>query len=516
MAVLLGARSASAALSDVCGRPGRSGRRARLCGAELVDRVGRRGDQAGPATGAVSVLATRGVAAAEPYLTRYLPALVLACVLPPLTVVAIATQDLLSAVIVLATLPLVPVFGALVGLATRDRAREQWRAMAALSGHFLDVVRGLPTLVAYRRARAQSGRIARDHRPLPRATLRTLRIAFASSAVLELVATLSVALVAVTAASGWPAGRSTCTPRWSSCCWRPRPTGRCAGSARSSTPPPRAPRPSRRSDAAHTQAADRGHPAPGPGPRRRPAGLRDVSVTHDGRNRPAVADLDAVLPATGVTGVTGPSGCGKSTLLAALAGLLPLSGGAVTADGHRVGGPAWQAQVAWLPQRPQFVRRHASPTTCGWRRPDAADEQLWSALRRVALEERVRELPGGLESPLGEDGATLSAGERARLALARVVVADRPWMLLDEPTAHLDDLTEQVIPDTIVELGRRGAVVVVAHRPALVELADHGSSCRHRRCRPRSPPHPHRRSADSPRRYRCPTGPSSCRRRGSG
>ncbi len=92
----------------------------------------------------------------------------------------------------------------------------------------------------------------------------------------------------------------------------------------------------------------------------------------------------------------------------------------------------------------------------------------WSRSRSVSAA-----LPHGLDSPLGEDGATLSAGERARLALARIVVADRPWMLLDEPTAHLDELTEKVITDTLVELGRRGAVVVVAHRPALVAAADH-------------------------------------------
>jgi len=140
--------------------------------------------------------------------------------------------------------------------------------------------------------------------------------------------------------------------------------------------------------------------------------------------------------------------------------------------GHRVGGEAWQRQVAWLPQRPHFVRGSiADNLRLG--RPDASASQLWSALRQVALEERIRDLPEGLDSTLGEDGTTLSAGERARLALARVVVADRPWMLLDEPTAHLDELTEQVITDTLIELGRRGAVVVVAHRPALVRIADH-------------------------------------------
>ena len=152
----------------------------------------------GTATGEVAALITRGVAAAEPYLTRYVPALVLAAVLPPLAVIAVASQDLLSGVIVLVTLPLVPVFGALVGLATRDKAREQWTALASLSGHFVDVVRGLPTLVAHRRARAQSARIAHITDRCRRTSLATLRIAFASSAVLELVATLSVALVAVT------------------------------------------------------------------------------------------------------------------------------------------------------------------------------------------------------------------------------------------------------------------------------------------------------------------------------
>ena len=151
-----------------------------------------------PRAGETAVLVTRGVSAAEPYLTRYLPALVLAGVLPVLTVVAMATQDVTSAVIVLATLPLIPVFGALVGLATRDRAERQWRAMASLSGHFLDVMRGLPTLVAFRRAEAQTSRIREVTERYRKASLATFRIAFASSAVLELVATLSVALVAVT------------------------------------------------------------------------------------------------------------------------------------------------------------------------------------------------------------------------------------------------------------------------------------------------------------------------------
>ena len=146
----------------------------------------------------LSVLATRGVAGVEPYVTRYLPALVPATVLPVVTLAAITWLDPLSGLVVALTLPLVPVFAVLVGLTTRDRARLQWRSLEALSGHFLDVVRGLPTLVAHRRAQAQVDTIRSVTHRYRRATVDTLKVAFASSSVLELVATLSVALVAVT------------------------------------------------------------------------------------------------------------------------------------------------------------------------------------------------------------------------------------------------------------------------------------------------------------------------------
>ncbi|MBM7515689.1 thiol reductant ABC exporter subunit CydD [Nocardioides nitrophenolicus] len=463
----LGARALSGAAGDLC-----AARAASVIGTVLRHRLVRAYvDRAGPAagTGAEAVLATRGVAAVEPYVTRYLPALVVAAVLPPLTVVAIASQDLLSAVIVLATLPLVPVFGALVGLATRDRAEEQWRAMASLSGHFLDVVRGLPTLVAHRRARAQSARIGEVTDRYRRASLGTLRIAFASSAVLELVATLSVALVAVTVGvrlAGGGLGLHTAlvvlllAPE---AYWPLRRVGAEFHAAAEGATTFAAVH----DVLAATPEADADRTAPPDSP----LVLERVGVTWPGRARPAVHEVTALVPARGVTALTGPSGCGKSTLLAAIAGLVPLQDGTIAAGGRPVGGPDWQSQVAWLPQQPRFVAGSIAENL-RIARPSASDDQLWAALREVALEERVRALPEGIATALGEDGLTLSAGERARLALARVVLADRPWVLLDEPTAHLDDLTEQVIADTILALGRDRGVLVVAHRPRLVGIAD--------------------------------------------
>ncbi|NPC96898.1 thiol reductant ABC exporter subunit CydD [Nocardioides sp. zg-DK7169] len=417
-----------------------------------------------------AVLLTRGISAAEPYLTRYLPAVVLAGVLPALTVVVIAAQDWLSALIVVLTLPLVPVFGALVGVATRDKAEKQWRAMSSLSGHFLDVVRGLPTLVAYRRARVQSDTIARTTDRYRRASAATLRIAFASSAILELVATLSVALVAVTvgvrlAHDGLPLETALLVLLLApEAYWPLRRVGAEFHAAAEGV-------------ATFEQVHDLLESAPEedagtPAPARGDLVLSGLTVLHPGRTVPALDHVDARIPDRGVTVLVGPSGCGKSTLLGAVVGLVPATAGTVRVGDRAVGGTAWRSQVAWVPQRPVFVAGSIADNLRA-ARPDASYDELWEALRRVALEERVRALPTGLESPLGEDGASLSAGERARLALARVVLADRPWVLLDEPTAHLDELTEGVIADTIVELARDRAVVVVAHRPALVALADH-------------------------------------------
>jgi ATP-binding cassette subfamily C protein CydCD len=429
-------------------------------------------------SGEVALLATRGVAAVDPYLTRYLPALVVAAVLPALTVLAIATQDLVSAGIVLATLPLVPVFAVLVGLATRDRADRQWRSLAALSGHFVDVMRGLPTLVAYRRAKAQSTSIRSVTDRYRRATNETLKLAFASSAVLELVATISVALVAVTVGlrlSGGSLDLGTAlvvlllAPE---AYWPLRRVGAEFHAAAEGTATFEAADEILRS--AQSQGDDREEVDP-ESPARHRGGIRldTITVGYAGRTRPVLSDFTADLPVRGVTAVVGPSGSGKSTLLAALMGQLPLQSGHIVIDGHELdpSSPSWRSRIAWVPQRP-WIATASVADNVRLGRPAATDAEVWSALEQVALGEVVAAMPQGIDEVLGEDGAGLSAGERARLALARAVVAKRPLVLLDEPTAHLDPLTESVIARTVNWLGERSSVVVVAHRQSLVTLAD--------------------------------------------
>ena len=427
-------------------------------------------------SGETTLLATRGIAATEPYLTRYLPTLVLAVVLPPAAVLAIWWLDWLSGLIVVLTIPLVPVFAILIGLVTRDRADAQWRALSTLSGHFLDVVRGLPTLVAFRRADAQATTIRSVTHRYRVATVETLKVAFLSSAALELIATISVALVAVAVGLRLAHGSIEfetavivllLAPE---AYWPLRRVGAEFHAAAEGT-------------AAFTRLTELlDGSAPGEDVAATHVSgfagdlvVTDITCTYAGRATPALLGVSASFPAIGLTAVTGPSGCGKSTLLAALLGEVFPTAGTITVGGRplrRGEIDAWRSEVAWAPQRPWLTSRSvAENLRIG--RPGASDADLWAALERVGLSGVVAGLEGGLSHVLGEDGAGLSAGQRARLSLARVVVADRPWVLLDEPTAHLDEATEAIMLDTISWLAERGGVVVVAHRDAVVARADH-------------------------------------------
>ncbi|WZH53428.1 MAG: thiol reductant ABC exporter subunit CydD [Nocardioides alkalitolerans] len=474
VAALLG-RAALATVTDVA-----AARAAALVGVRLRDVVlaavlGRRPDdgEARRGLGADGLLATRGVAAVEPYLTRYLPALVLAVVLPVVTLLAIASLDWLSGLIVVLTLPLLPVFAILIGMSTRERADRQWRVLGQLAGHFVDVVRGLPTLVVHRRARAQAPRIREVTDRYRRANTDVLKLAFASSAALELIATISVALVAVAvglrlAGGGleletalavlllapeayWPlrrvgaefhaAAEGTATFE----AIHDLTSGRRAGSGRA---------------ADVTLAGD--------------IRVETLRVRRGDREEPVLDGLSVTIPRRGLTVVTGPSGCGKSTLLEALRGELDHDG-TVLVGGTDLAGvhpDAWRRHIALVGQRPWLLDASIGANVRVGR-PGADDTDVWDALRRVRLDDVVRALPGGLDAPLGEDGDGLSAGQRARLALARVVLADRPYVLLDEPTAHLDAATEEVLVEVVRDLARTRCVVAVAHRPALVAAADH-------------------------------------------
>ncbi|MYS11934.1 thiol reductant ABC exporter subunit CydD [Streptomyces sp. SID6041] len=427
----------------------------------------------GRRTGSLIALATRGVDALDDYFARYLPQLGLAVVVPVAVLARIVTEDWVSAAIIVVTLPLIPVFMILIGWYTQARMDRQWKLLSRLSGHFLDVVAGLPTLKIFGRAKAQAESIRAITSEYRRATMRTLRIAFLSSFALELLATLSVALVAVTIGMRLVHGELDLY------------TGLVILILA-----PEAYLPLRQVGAQFHAAAEGlaaaeeifdvlEEPVRDGGDRPAPPSvrleLRDVTVRHAGRAEPSLDAMHLTVEPGETVALVGPSGAGKSTLLDVVLGFaVPEDGGSVRVGGEPLASldpEAWRSRIAWVPQRPHlFAGTIAENVRLA--RPDASDEAVRDALRNAGADGFVAELPEGLDTPLGEDGAGLSAGQRQRLALARGFLADRPVLLLDEPTAALDGETEAGIVDAVRRLAAGRTVLLVAHRPALLAVAD--------------------------------------------
>ncbi|MFF9642864.1 thiol reductant ABC exporter subunit CydD [Kitasatospora aureofaciens] len=433
---------------------------------------------AGRRTGELTTLATRGIDALDDYFARYLPQLALAVVVPVIVLLRIVGADLTSAAVIAGTLPLIPLFMVLIGMATRSRMDRQWNTLARLSHHFLDVVAGLPTLKVFNRARSQAATIARITADYRRATLRTLRIAFISSFALELLSTLSVALVAVTIGFRLVDGSLELETGLLILVLAPEvyfPIRQVGALYHSSVE--------------GLTAADEIFrvletplPAAGTVPAPDLTGAvitaEGLTVRHPGRALPALDGAALTLHPGSSTALTGPSGAGKSTLLAVLLGLTAPESGTVritAADGRthdlaELEPGSWRRQIAWVPQHPHLFAGTVADNLRLYR-PGAPDEQLWTALRAAHALDFVTDL----DAELGEDGAGLSAGQRQRLALARALLADdRPLVLLDEPTANLDGASEAAVVDAVRTLAEDPArtVLVVAHRPALLAVAD--------------------------------------------
>jgi ATP-binding cassette subfamily C protein CydD len=459
----------------------------------------------------VASLLTRGLDDLGPYLTRYLPSLVLACLVTPAALFVVLGLDWVSFAIGLVTLPLIPVFMRLIGMMTSAITKRRFVLAGRMGAQVLDLLSGLPTLRAYGRETGPGRRVRQLGDAYRTATLGTLRVAFLSGMVLELITTLSVAVVAVSVGLRLVEGQMTLFAGLAVIMLAPEiywPLRQVAAQFHASTNGLEAaaaafeildtPLPS--GDATSSQ----GRPAPVfVRPRCAAGGSKTASPTAP---LPAAAEVTAtkvcassivfdgvsvragdravaapaqltmridIEPGRGkVVALTGPSGAGKSTAVLLLLGLLQPDSGTVTLPCDDVAD--WWGQVAWVPQRPAIAPGTLHEVVCGESSPLRVGERDEPA-RRPGREAVVAPPPQGWDTAGGLAGVGLSVGQRQRVALTAALLArgNRPVVILDEPTAHLDPIGEQVVLDTVSRLRNKGrTVIVIAHRDSLIALAD--------------------------------------------
>ncbi|MFI0446046.1 thiol reductant ABC exporter subunit CydD [Actinomadura sp. 6N118] len=436
--------------------------------------VGTSAGGGGASAGERVTLLTRGLDALDPFFTGYVPQLLAACVVPVLVLARLFTADWASALVVAATVPLVPVFGALVGMRTAALTGRQWGLLQRLGGHFRDVLAGLPTLREFGRTGHQSvvvRELAGEHR---RATVGALRVAFLSSLVLELVCALSVALVAVPVGLRLMDGAMALSTGLLVLILTPEaylPLRALGARFHASAEGVAA---AEQAFAALDAPVERGG---GLLPRDRAVApeivLEDVTVRYPGSERVALEGVSLRIAPGERVAVAGPSGAGKSTLLLVLLGLVTPESGRVLVDGVDLAEldlAEWRRRIGWVPQAPHlFAASVADNIRLG--APDAPDERVVEAARAAAADGFIGALPDGYATVLGEGGAGLSAGQRQRLAVARAYVTGAPLMVLDEPSARLDLASERALVEGAERLLAGRTALIVAHRPALLGLA---------------------------------------------
>lgn len=419
-------------------------------------------------SGALATQAVENIEALDGYFARFYTQLRITALLPLLILLVVIKLDYLVAVFLLLSAPIIPLFMALVGMGAERINRDQFAAVARLSAHFLDRVRGMSTLQLF-------GRTASAHKEVwwatddyRRLSMRTLRLAFLSSAVLEFFASVAIAVVAIYVGFGLlgyieygPAPSLTLFSglavlllapeffqplRTLSQHYHDRATA--LGAAESLVTVLNEPS-IQRSSLAEPAAVDD------------IAVLEKVRVDYATRGR-VLGPLDLTVKKGNVIAISGPSGSGKSTLLALLAGFLTPSQGTLTLA---------QPRYAWLDQQPCLLYGSLADNL-RLANPDADEAAMLSALHQAGLDSLLEQLPSGLHSMIGERGVGLSGGQAQRLALARIYLSDASLILLDEPTASLDVETEEVVISALLAWASQGRTMIIAtHHPAAINAA---------------------------------------------
>jgi len=424
-------------------------------------------------------IAIQGIDALEAYFSQFLPQLALAALIPVTMLFVIIPLDPLTGLVLALTAPLLPLFLWLVGSASAVVTRRQWTALSRMNAFFLDTLQGLTTLKTLGRSRTHDQRIATISERYRQATMSVLRVTFLSALVLELVGTISTAIVAVEVSLRLLAGRIAfeqafflliLAPEFY---WPLRQVGLRFHAA--STGVAAAQKLFAVLQTEETSPASSTQPAPIMLAAPQRIRFEHVSYTYPNRPLAALQDISFELRAGQLTALIGPSGSGKTTLAWLLLRFLSPTQGEIRIDDQRLSElplSAWRRQLAWVSQRPHLLRGSLAENL-RLAHPGATEAQLWHALRAAHLDQWVTSQPLKLDTLIGEGGASLSSGQIQRLALARAFLRPANLLLLDEPTAHIDPMEEALLEQSTRNLLNSGKTcLVIAHRLPTIQRAD--------------------------------------------
>ena len=432
-------------------------------------------------SGALAAEALQGVELLDSYFSQYLPQLILAAFLPILILMTIFPLDWITGVVLALTAPLIPIFMILIGKASESLTKKQFGALRRMSAFFLDTIQGLTTLKLLNQSKKQNDQIASVGEKYRETTMQVLRLTFLSALALEWLATLSVAVVAVEIGVRLLAGEISFEQAFFILVIAPefylplRMVGlRFHASA---------------TGAAAAKNIFRVLDEPNPGDTRirtnNPKKISElkppfhiefdaVSYLYPGREEAALNQVCFTIEAGKQTALVGKSGAGKSTSAALLLGLIFPSQGTIKVDGTDLSDLPiewWRSKLAWVPQKP-FLYNASLKENVILGKPSASQEEIWQAVKQANLEEVICHLPYGMDTMVGEGGGRLSGGQSQRVALARAFLRNAPIIIMDEPTAHLDPIQEELLIDATKRLCHDRTVLTIAHRLATVFNAD--------------------------------------------
>jgi ATP-binding cassette subfamily C protein CydD len=463
---------------------------------KIRDKIYRHIQVAGPAwlagqrSGALVEDLTKGIEGLEGYYARYIPAMSLTVLVPFAILLVVLPLDWLSGLVMLLTAPLIPLFMVLIGQKAEDLNRRQWKALARMGAHFLDVIQGLTTLKLFNASRREGEIIARISDEYRRTTMDVLRIAFLTSAVLEFFATIGIAIIAVFIGFrlyqvDLPVPAFIAPPEVSffsgffilllapefylplrslGTHYHSRMEAIAAAERLVGILEAPAVMGERAGGGGTAAAGRRGRPM---------VRFDDVWFSYEA-GRPALRGVSFVIKPEERVAVVGPSGAGKTTVANLLLGFVRPDKGRIMIDDmdfDALNIDEWRRRLAWLPQRPRlFQGTLFDNIRLGM--PDASVAAVEDAARRAYAEEFVNRLPEGLGTRVGENGAGLSGGQVQRIALARAFLRDADLVILDEATANLDPASERLVQEAVDQLAQRRSMLIIAHRLTTVRDAD--------------------------------------------